>query len=298
MRKLTMLAITSFTLTACGVAEHLGNNCGGDLKELCYNVFGGRTDNQQNTEIDGLKNRIDSLESQLSSFNLQLKVLDSAMSSQASNIGGQLANIKQSIHVLQNNDADIRGELILMQQDIETLKVDLNLLQSSVGIIGSSANALRVDVIALQTEVAQLNALAAYAQSLVPQAISEYNQIKSAIAALQAQMSVVDASLVGVTDNVTTLQNASNATLTQLATLQGYKSIVGIHDPCGPQGAYNEVFLKLSDGTYLASFSDNDNGKNTRFAVLEDGDNLRTTDGTNCYFTVSDHGTVISNEHN
>lgn len=74
-------------------------------------------------------------------------------------------------------------------------------------------------------------------------------------------------------------------------------STVGILDPCGATpGYFNEVFLKLANGQYVASFSDNANGKNTRLALLTDG-NFVTTDGTSCYFTVSGAGTVISNEH-
>ena len=79
--------------------------------------------------------------------------------------------------------------------------------------------------------------------------------------------------------------------------LQGYQNIVAIYDPCGQQGLYNEVFLKLSSGHYLASFSDNTSGTNTRFVVLTDG-SFATTDGTHCYFTMSNNGTIISNEHN
>lgn len=64
-------------------------------------------------------------------------------------------------------------------------------------------------------------------------------------------------------------------------------SVVEIVDPCGQQhpNGYDEVILKLGNGQYLASFSDNANGLNTRFGVLPPG-NYRTTDGTNCNFTI------------
>lgn len=71
---------------------------------------------------------------------------------------------------------------------------------------------------------------------------------------------------------------------------------VGIVDPCGATpGYYNEVFLRLQNGTLLASFSDNSNGKNTRWAILVPGTYI-TTDGTNCTFTVDAHG-MLTNEH-
>lgn len=101
----------------------------------------------------------------------------------------------------------------------------------------------------------------------------------------------------GLQSLVTILQGQVNSALVQIAVLQGYNNIVEIKDPCGAQGAYNEVLLKLSNGKYLASFSENSQGKNTRFVVLTDG-TFQTTDGSGCYFTISDGGTVISNEHN
>lgn len=63
--------------------------------------------------------------------------------------------------------------------------------------------------------------------------------------------------------------------------------IVEIIDPCGQQhpNGYDEVILKLGNGKYLASFSDNANGLNTRFGVLKPGSYV-TTDGTNCHFII------------
>lgn len=71
---------------------------------------------------------------------------------------------------------------------------------------------------------------------------------------------------------------------------------VGIVDPCGDaSGIYDEVFLKLQNGTLLASFSDNSNGKNTRFSVLTPGSYI-TTDGSNCFFTVDGNNNIV-NQH-
>lgn len=63
--------------------------------------------------------------------------------------------------------------------------------------------------------------------------------------------------------------------------------IVRIIDPCGAQHrqGFDEVILQLGNGQYLASFSDNANGLNTRLGILRPG-SYRTTDGTNCTFTL------------
>lgn len=60
---------------------------------------------------------------------------------------------------------------------------------------------------------------------------------------------------------------------------------VEIIDPCGDTPTiYDEVLLRLADGSVLASFSDNANGQNTRFSLLKPG-SFMTTDGSGCYFS-------------
>lgn len=98
-----------------------------------------------------------------------------------------------------------------------------------------------------------------------------------------------------ITAQITALQLNAHDLLTQLAIVQGYVGIVGIKTPCGPAPGLNEVLLRLSDGRFLASHSDNASGTNTRFIVLLDG-LYRTNDGRRCVYTVSNYGTVISNE--
>jgi hypothetical protein len=63
-------------------------------------------------------------------------------------------------------------------------------------------------------------------------------------------------------------------------------SVVSIFDPCGASGGYDEVILKLGNGKYIASFSDNASGNNTRLVMLAAGGSYITTDGTNCHFTL------------
>lgn len=71
---------------------------------------------------------------------------------------------------------------------------------------------------------------------------------------------------------------------------------VFVVDPCNDAlGIYDEVLLKLSNGSMLASFSDNPSGKNTRFSLLTPG-NYQTTDGSKCYFSI-DSNMNIFNEH-
>jgi len=72
---------------------------------------------------------------------------------------------------------------------------------------------------------------------------------------------------------------------------------VGLIDPCGDKpSVWDEVLLKLYDGSLLASFSDNANGANTRLSVLPAGTYM-TTDGDACVFTVNASLEVVGESH-
>jgi hypothetical protein len=57
--------------------------------------------------------------------------------------------------------------------------------------------------------------------------------------------------------------------------------------PCGKNSSpYKEVLLGMYDGSILASFSDDANGKNTRLVLITDG-SFQDTDQSGCVFYVS-----------
>jgi len=64
-------------------------------------------------------------------------------------------------------------------------------------------------------------------------------------------------------------------------------NFITVIDPCGDSQGFDEVLLKLYDGSILAFF-DNSDGF---IAELQDG-NYTTTDGTNCNFSI-DNGNVL-----
>lgn len=79
--------------------------------------------------------------------------------------------------------------------------------------------------------------------------------------------------------------NSVQATITEL-TLR--TSVVEVIDPCGDGPGYDEVLIRLSDGNIVAYF---ESGSNRFLSLLQPG-SYRTTDATNCNFTVDNNKKV------
>ena len=62
-------------------------------------------------------------------------------------------------------------------------------------------------------------------------------------------------------------------------------------DPCGQEGQFDEVILVTRDGRFLSYFAGSDPTM-SRLTLLTEGVNYRTTDGTNCAFTIT-NGVLI-----
>jgi hypothetical protein len=76
---------------------------------------------------------------------------------------------------------------------------------------------------------------------------------------------------------------------------QGILSVINLRqDVCGQSSSnFSEVIIKLTDGRYLSSFSDNVYGDNTRFTILVKNIVYKTTDGNNCKFKINDNNVLV-----
>lgn len=70
-------------------------------------------------------------------------------------------------------------------------------------------------------------------------------------------------------------------------------TVTEVLDPCGPQGSYDEVLLRMQNGQVIASFSQTAAGLNTRFTILLPNTPYQTTDGTGCNFQVDEDGNLV-----
>lgn len=190
---------------------------------------------------------------------------------------------------LQNQINDLKNRAGTDEGAINDLRNQIGVLEAQTSATVTLLNSVLASTFVLQSQVSTIETQLASAATQ-----TEINNLQSQINTLNSILNSVENDPV---NGIPALQSKLNTNTIAIAVLQGYKNIVDFKDPCGAQGSYNEIFLHLSDGGYVASFSDNQSGTNTRFTRLTDG-NFVTTDGTHCYFTVSHNGTVISNEHN
>lgn len=147
------------------------------------------------------------------------------------------------------------------------------------------AQALQID--GLVADITALNSTLTAIQLSLASVIVDVNDLPGQLATLQAQIDDLVATVNGLSVAQVGAQTDINSLSISIATLQGYHNIVSLVDPCGDAaGKVDEVLLRLSDGSLLASFSDSAAGLNTRFAVIGNG-SYSTTDGTGCSFTVN-----------
>lgn len=66
-------------------------------------------------------------------------------------------------------------------------------------------------------------------------------------------------------------------------------AISAVIDVCGASGGYDEVLLKLADGSIIASFSQNGSALTTRLTALPNG-SYQTTDSQQCNFSIAQSG--------
>lgn len=261
MKTIIMILYASIFLIGCGMTQQLARDCGGDFKYLCRDVFGGSIDAGQDSRLNDLSKKISELEQRVAQNKTDFATLNFALSTQGMNLQYQIDNLTHA------------SALSLSQFQMQLFSLNAS-FSGATSLLSMQINTLQNNLNTLSNLVEAGNVEQASLQALIVSTQASFNNTSAIL-----QMNI-------------------NTAIAQIAVLQGYKNIVAIKDPCGKQGNnYNEVFLKLSDGSYIASFSDNSSGKNTRFVVLEDGQFV-TSDGTSCQFTVSDDGKVISNEHN
>jgi hypothetical protein len=129
--KTFLFGLTLLTLTACGVSERLGQNCGGDLQQACRTVFGGdanesleANDEHLQSQLDVLLLRVRALEQQNSSTLMTLN----AQAALTSALAASVQSLEAALPLL----ADL-NQIAALQTQINTLNINIQNLETQIG---------------------------------------------------------------------------------------------------------------------------------------------------------------------
>lgn len=110
MIKIIALLISLATLTACGVAENLSRECGGDLKQACGDLTGRDTKRIDDLEADNAE-----LSAQLSNYITNNVAIIHLLSEQALQQSADTVNLATQINALQTQTNINVAQLALLQ---------------------------------------------------------------------------------------------------------------------------------------------------------------------------------------
>ena len=96
--------------------------------------------------------------------------------------------------------------------------------------------------------------------------------------------------LSNVTNEISVLEDYMHSEFERLTTLVTEMETTSTIDPCGAHSGYDEVLLRLSNGSLVAYFKEN--GHYEFLSVLTPG-MYRTTDRQRCLFEVKNDGSVV-----
>ena len=179
-------------------------------------------------------------------------------------------------------DVNQNEELNNLKRRMTDLEADFNSLSYSIDIMSNEVVSLSVLTESLQFQMDQM---------IILNATGEYN-LHQQIDNLSSQINNNNISLTNIITQLNITQNNLNELVIEVAELAGHNNIVDIIDPCGDwSNGFDEVILRTSDGKLLAYF---ENGSNRYLSLLVPG-SYRTTDGSNCNFTVNNSKQVCSN---
>jgi DNA repair exonuclease SbcCD ATPase subunit len=244
-----LLILAFLFLNSCGVAEHITQTCTGDLEQVCDVFFGGQKDDQQDR-----------------------------------NARYQQAEIDR----LNNAVAQLQQDVVANRNAISLLTVDTQLLRNDVDNNTSDINTVRIAALATEAALQALSSDVTSSQLLINLLQSQLTTLQNDLNLQTIDITNINAALLSINSAIANLQTQANTNTTTIAIFQGYNNITELVDPCGDGVGFDEVLLRLSNGTLLASVSTSSSALSTRLSPVPPSDSqvYQTTDSTSCNFKV------------
>lgn len=257
-------------ISGCGAAERMQGQCTGDLSAVCKFFIGSR-DEEQDAVIDGLTKEIARLDGAIKDNRIDIALLQSALNTTNMQLAITMA-------VADNNTLQLNSLATTLNAQIVSLQNEIVALTQADVITDTLLTSITNDIVVLQGQVSSINTTLTLNNT---QIVSLQNSLTVNVNNLQTQ--------------IDSLQTTTNDDIVNIYTIiNGVNDVAAIVDPCGDSPGWDEVLLRLADGSIVASFSDNASGLNTRFTVIPHNSSqvYSTTDGTSCGFKVMNDGLI------
>lgn len=141
------------------------------------------------------------------------------------------------------------------------------------------------------SQLAQLETLTAMLAQQVYQLQVDYANLLSLIGYLDQENEALTQYVDDLADGLAQQQVEINNMVARLAELELQESVSEVLEPCGDSPGFDEVLLRMNSGRLVAYF---ESGGNRFLSTLPPG-NYRTTDGTNCNFSIDNNRRVCDN---
>lgn len=203
---------------------------------------------------------------------------------------------QKTVKTVESDNTDILNRLSDLEQKVLALE---NAYLSDVSSIYLAENRITALELAHANETAILSAKIIALEQLLTQVdlnnFSLVEELEATKANFQDQLTYIithqnnqEAEIEELGQLIGILQNNANETAAKIANLQMSSNVIEYIDVCGNGPGYDEVVLKLENGTFVAYFED----KGKRFLTVLEPGKYRTTDNTNCEFFVLNTGTI------
>lgn len=176
---------------------------------------------------------------------------------------------------LKKNTNDIKD----LQDQIAEISNEINFLQSQGSSLTNFISQNEMQINSLQAQINSLQSDVQNNAQTISTLNTTINNVQTLITNAQTDISNLQSQITQNTIDILNLQIANQNTL----------SIIEVLDPCGDaSNKIDEVLLRMSDGSIIASFSDNGSALTTRLSKVPPSNTqtYNTTDNTACSFKV------------
>jgi hypothetical protein len=194
---------------------------------------------------------------------------------EAQSVNKRLTDLEQRMALLESSHLSYVNSITLTENRILGLEMSFS----------NDVAKTTAQIISVEGKLAQLTE---EDESLKADMISQKNMLQDQLNTLITRDNSHETEIANMGSLITSLQSNANEVLVKMAELRTQSKTVEFIDVCGDGPGFDEVLLRLENGTLIRYFEE----KGDRYLTVLQAGSYKTTDRTNCNFNVSQTGTV------